>query len=156
VHLLKAIEKATIKNPSLRNKLQLILVGNAEHKDIHCAIDYISIGYCNDAATLKQYYQAADIFCLPSFEDNLPNTVMEALACGTCVLAYDVGGVSDMVLHEYNGYLSKYKNMDDLADGIVYLSEVDRTPLNENARQKVLDTFSNDVVVRRLINLYQQ
>ena len=56
-------------------------------------------------------YNSADIFVLPSLEDNLPNTIIEAMACGTPVLAFKTGGIPEMIEHKVNGYLADYKSV---------------------------------------------
>jgi glycosyltransferase involved in cell wall biosynthesis len=63
-------------------------------------------------------YAAADVFVHPSLADNLPNGVLESLACGTPVAAFDVGGVPEAVRPGQTGYLARYKDAADLALGI--------------------------------------
>jgi len=75
-------------------------------------------GQITDENQLAMIYSAADIFIIPSVEDNLPNTVAEALACGTPVVGFDIGGVPDMVEHRQNGYLARPQDVADLISGI--------------------------------------
>ena len=58
------------------------------------------LGRLNDDISLALVYSAADVFVAPSIQDNLPNTVMEALACGTPCVAFKIGGMPDMIEHE--------------------------------------------------------
>ena len=69
--------------------------------------------------------------------ENLPYVIMESLSCGTPVLAFDIGGISDMIDHKVNGYLAKPFEIDDLAKGIKWvlnLSSYDK--LSKNARER--------------------
>ncbi len=60
---------------------------------------------------------------VPSLQDNLPNTVMESLAYGTPCVAFDIGGMSDMIEHKKNGYLAQAFEIQDLAKGIAWILE---------------------------------
>jgi len=64
-----------------------------------------SMGIIKDMNRLALLYSAADVFILPSMEDNLPNTMLEAMACGTPVIAFDVGGIPDAVIDNVTGFL---------------------------------------------------
>ena len=66
----------------------------------------IPLGYLRSASELRAAYSAANVFALPSLEDNLPNTLIEALACGTPVAAFDVGGIPDILADGVNGRLA--------------------------------------------------
>jgi glycosyltransferase involved in cell wall biosynthesis len=65
-------------------------------------------------------YNASDVFIAPSLADNLPTTIFESLCCGTAVVGFEIGGIPDLIQHQVNGYLAKYKDAEDLANGIEY------------------------------------
>ena len=66
-------------------------------------------------------YNAADAMVVPSLEDNLPNTVIEAMACGTPVVGFRTGGIPEMIDHEQNGYLADVGSAQQLADGLAFI-----------------------------------
>lgn len=105
---------------------------------------------------LAELYSLADVFVSPAIEDNLPNTIMEALACGTPVVAFNTGGIPDMVDDMKNGYLAEFKSSADFAKGINYvLTSGRKDELAANARNKVLTTFTNDIVATQYMAVYQ-
>ncbi len=115
-----------------------------------------SLGYINDDTTLNMAYNACDIFVAPSLAENLSNVIMESLACGTPVVAFDIGGNSDMIHHKQNGYLAK--DNEDLKRGIEWILGLDSANyaiLSNNARKSVIDNFSFEVVAKQYINIYQ-
>ncbi|MBS1791856.1 MAG: glycosyltransferase [Acidobacteria bacterium] len=83
------------------------------------------VGQLNDDVTLALAYQAADIFVCPSTEEAGPMMIPEALMCGTPVVAFNSGGAPDLIKSKTNGYLAKYADPDDLAQGIEILLEAD-------------------------------
>ena len=89
------------------------------------------------SSTLLDVYNASDVFILPSLQDNFPNTILEAMACGIPCIAFDTGGIPEMIDHQKNGYLAQYKNSHALAEGLQYIYEnADPQSLADNARQK--------------------
>ena len=93
---------------------------------------------------------------VPSLQENLSNAIMESLACQTPVVAFDVGGNRDLIVHTRNGYLAKPYDVIDLAKGVNWvLNHEDLSLLARNARGHVLDNFSFDKVVPKYIDLYQ-
>ncbi len=116
------------------------------------------LGKLSDQVSLKLAYSAANVFVAPSLQDNLPNTVMESLACGTPCVAFDIGGMGDMIAHEKKGYLAKALDIEDLAHGIEWvLGDSARwRVLKENARQKAVLDYSLNIQAQRYLSLYDE
>ena len=115
------------------------------------------LGQLHDNITLRLLYSAADVMIVPSLQENLSNAIMESLACGTPVVAFAIGGNSDMIDHHHNGYLAKPYEPQDLAAGIRWVLETaDAAQLSNNARQTVLSRFDSDLMANRYIGLYQK
>ncbi|MBM3411165.1 MAG: glycosyltransferase [Bacteroidetes bacterium] len=102
-------------------------------------------------------YRAADVFVLPSLEDNLPNTVLESMACGTPVAAFRIGGISEMVQDPENGALAQAGDGADLARAIeTVLNHPNPTELAMHAREWVSTQYHPDRVVRLYTQLMQE
>jgi glycosyltransferase involved in cell wall biosynthesis len=82
---------------------------------------------------------------------------MESLACGTPVVGFDIGGNSDLIVHQKTGYLAQPYSVTDLAAGIDWVLNTPNYPeLCQNARNKVLREFDSRVVAQKYIALYEQ
>lgn len=115
------------------------------------------LGHLHDDVSLVTLYSAVDVMVVPSLQENLSNAIMESLACGTPVVAFDVGGNSDMIDHKINGYLAKPFDTADLANGIEWvLNTPTYGELCKNAREKVIREFESKVVVEKYVALYKQ
>lgn len=116
-----------------------------------------ALGNLSDNASLVLAYSAADLFVCPSREDNLPNTVAEAMACGTPCVAFDANGLPDMVTHQVDGWLAKAFDPEDLARGIRWiLSHPQPEVLRNAARAKAVAEYSLDVMSARYAALYSE
>ena len=115
------------------------------------------MGRMHDEISQVLLYSAADIVVAPSMQENLSNTVMESLACGTPVVAFNIGGMPDMIDHQMNGYLAKPFEPDDLADGIMWVlgSKNRCDALSQRARHTAVERFALKVVANRYLALYQ-
>lgn len=116
-----------------------------------------ALGYISDEGTMARVYASADVFVTPSLADNLPNTIMEALACGTPCVAFDIGGIPDMIEDGFNGVLASPVDAHRLRDGIAWVLENrDRLGrMSENARRTALDRFDVNHSARAYAQLYQ-
>lgn len=136
--------------------LEAIVFGNSNDGDqLEIPVNYM--GRLPDNM-LNYIYSAADLFVAPSLQDNLPNTVMESLACGTPSIAFDIGGMSDMIVHKENGYLAKPFDTEDLARGIEWIVEQDKRKkkLSQASRKCVENIFELKKVAQNYANLYSQ
>ncbi len=94
----------------------------------------MGFGAISDDRKLALIYSAADVFCAPSVEENLATTAIEALACGTPVLAFNIGGFSDIVEHTQCGYLATPVDPASLAMGLNYFFR--KRLMHEDARPR--------------------
>lgn len=100
-------------------------------------------------------YNAADLFVTPSLQENLPNTIMEAMACGIPCVGFRTGGIPEMIDHHKNGYVAEYQNARDLADGLRWtLFETDSEILSANARRKVVEEYAQEKVAQQYRQIY--
>ncbi|MBV1905431.1 MAG: glycosyltransferase family 4 protein [Pseudomonadales bacterium] len=114
-------------------------------------------GHLHDDLSLRALYCAADALVIPSRQDNLPNTGVESLACGTPVIAFDSGGLGDIVEHKSTGYLASAFDTVDLASGISWVLENNGDDtLSLNARQKAIKEFDNRVITRKYLEIYEK
>jgi glycosyltransferase involved in cell wall biosynthesis len=80
---------------------------------------------------------------------------MESMACGTPVVAFDIGGNGDMVEHQRNGYLARPFDPIDMACGIDYcLNKENTKQLWENARTKIVHSFDSKSIAKKYIEIY--
>lgn len=158
-YLNKALYKIKMTYPELKDKIELIVFGASYSEDIEVLpFKTHFLGKLNDEYSLALYYSAANVFIAPSLEDNLPNTIMESLSCGTPVIAFKTGGIPDMVEHKQNGYLAEYKSVDDLAQGIWWMLKDKKRliDLGKEARQKVLNNYTYNIVGNKYLKLYEE
>ncbi len=115
------------------------------------------LGYLKSGEEMAYAYNAADLFVTPSLEENLPNTIMEAMACGLPCAGFRIGGIPEMIDHKVNGYLAKYKDAADLAEGMAYiLGAPHYEKLSREAINKVARCYDPAVVGGKYLQLYQK
>jgi glycosyltransferase involved in cell wall biosynthesis len=141
-----------------KRDIELVVFGSSEPKepqDFGFKTHYI--GNLHDDISLVTLYSAVDATIVSSLQENLSNVIMESLACGTPVVAFDVGGNSDMIGHKQNGYLARPFDTTDLANGIEWvLTAPNYDELCRNAREKVVREFDSKVVAGKYVELYEE
>lgn len=136
--------------------IELVIFGGNKTQTHNFKFKTHILGRIQSDENLALLYSAVDIAVVPSMQENLSNVIMENLACTTPVVAFDIGGNSDMVVHKKAGYLAKPFDENDLKNGIEWvLDNADYHQLCENARNKVLDEFDSEVVAKKYIKLYK-
>ncbi|MGQ9850121.1 MAG: glycosyltransferase family 4 protein [Aggregatilineaceae bacterium] len=142
-----------------KERLHLIVFGATEPIDPpDFGFPTTYVGSLHDDVSLSLYYSAADVFVAPSRQDNFPNTVLEALACGVPCVAFEIGGMPDLIAHQQNGYLARPFEEEDLALGISWVlqDELRRRTLAEAARRKVEREYELTLIARRYEALYHE
>ena len=115
------------------------------------------LNYISSEKELVDVYNAVDLFVTPSLEENLPNTIMEAMACGIPCVGFNVGGIPEMIDHLHNGYVADYKSAEDFANGIHWaLSEGEYPSLSEAACRKVVTSYSESAIAKKYIEVYNK
>jgi len=155
-YLVEALQLLKSNYPENRN-VEVVIFGKNKGFDVgRLPFNVQQLGIISNEQKLTEIYSLADVFVLPSLEDNLPNMVMEALSCGTPVVAFNTGGLPDLVDHLQNGYLAEYRSAEDMAKGIDFvLSSTEANKLSSAARNKVVSNFSNEIVAAKYKALYQ-
>jgi glycosyltransferase involved in cell wall biosynthesis len=156
-YLIDALNDLANRPGIIKENIELLIFGNKENAEMpEFPFKTTFLGTISNDTHLAKCYSAADAFITPSLEDNLPNTVMESLACATPVVAFKTGGIPDMVEHLVNGYLADYKSAEDLATGMEWLYHEDSAAeIQKQARLTILTHFSEEVIAEKHILLYQ-
>lgn len=153
-----ALNKLVEQHPELKDTAGIaVLGGQAEELAEQLPLPSYPLGYISDERKIANVYSSVDMFVLPSLEDNLPNTIMEAMACGVPCVGFNTGGIPEMIDHLRNGYVAEYKNVDDLTKGMEWVMlEADRNVLGEEAQKKVNANYSQHAVAMKYIEAYNQ
>jgi glycosyltransferase involved in cell wall biosynthesis len=139
--------------------MQLVVFGSSEPRDPpELGIPVRFMGKLSDDASLACLYSSTDVLVLPSRQEIFGNVTMEAMACGTPAVAFDIGGNGDLIDHLESGYLAKPFEPTDLAAGISFvLGDADRyAGLSQAARRKCETKFDLDIVCSQYEALYQR
>jgi glycosyltransferase involved in cell wall biosynthesis len=152
-----AIKRLSVAKPG--HNMEAVIFGATEPAnppDLGMPVRYL--GRYQDELSMALTYSAADVFVAPSVQDNLPNTVMEASACATPSVAFNVGGLADLVEHERTGYLARPFEVDDLAYGLSWLLNEKQSldACGKQARKKVECEFEASFIARRHQALYEE
>ena len=150
-YLQQALNQLTIHNSQFIIKDSPSPLGETEG-----GLSTVCIGkggrYISSPEEMATMYAATDVFVIPSLQDNLPNTIAEAMSCGTPCVGFNVGGIPEMIDHQQNGYVAKYRDVTDLAEGICYVLSHD---MREAALHKASSAYGETHVAQNYINVYE-
>ena len=157
-YFIKAISLLAERHPEMKENTAIaILGGRADEVVSQLDLPSYPLGYIRNERQLVDVYNSADVFVIPSLDDNLPNTIMEAMACGVPSVGFKVGGIPEMIDHQKNGYVANFKDADDLAAGIHWvLDEADNEDLKKRCVQKVMSCYSQRSVAMKYVEVYNQ
>jgi glycosyltransferase involved in cell wall biosynthesis len=133
-----------------QTKTHLAIIGNINSSNSISNSTYM--GFIKDERLMALAYSAADLFVIPSLEDNLPNTVLESLACGTPVVGFNIGGIPDMIIPGLNGLIAQNTSAKSLALKITESLNIKFS--QEAIRNDALKRFAEEIQAKRYMNLY--
>ena len=157
-YLVEACQILVNQYPDMRERTAIaILGGHAEEVGGLLPFETYPLGYVSDEQRIVDVYNAANVFVLPSLSENLPNTIMEAMACGVPCIGFKVGGIPEEIDHLKNGYVAAYRDAQDLAKGVHWvLAEVDYEALSKAAVTKVKRCYSQQSVALKYAEVYNE
>ena len=155
-YLVEACEHIQRNHPEWADKIGIVVVG-AKSATIDTMLPFpvYAVDYVSDEKSMVEIYNAVDLYVTPSLQDNLPNTIVEAMACGVPCVGFRVGGIPEMIDHERNGYVARYKDADDFACGILWALGDRYDDLCKQAYQKAVATYSEKSVAEQYKEIYQ-
>lgn len=118
-----------------------------------------TIPFILDKKTLAKYYSASDLLLFTSLAENCPLVILEGMSCGLPIVSFDVGGVPELVLHKQNGYIAKYKDVEDLQNGVKWvlgLGDTVRVKMSKANRARVEKNFTTKIMVDKYEKLFNQ
>ena len=142
---------------SFKNRADILFVclgGNSN--DINNSV--VNISYTKNQDELARYYSAADVLLYPSIADTFGLVAAEAQACGLPVVAFETGGVPEIVEHKKTSYIAEYKNTDDLKIGTEYLLNLQPQDIEQMrlaSVNRILNNFTIEKMADGYIELYK-
>jgi glycosyltransferase involved in cell wall biosynthesis len=155
-YLAGACEHIANEHPTLASDIGIVVLGgDAPSVKESLPLPVYTLDYLSNEDDIAQLYQAVDLFVTPSLQDNLPNTIVEAMACGVPCVGFNVGGIPEMIDHNRNGYVAIYRDSNDFASGIIWCLDNERHKLLcDQARNKALINYSESIVAQRYREVY--
>lgn len=149
-YLLEALAK--LKNPE---KYFLVIFGPAgESFTNKISLPFFASGYISNPSILACLYSVCDCVINPSLIENLPTTCLEAICCAVPVVAFDVGGTSDIVVHKKTGFLATPYKAEELAEGIEWCTK-NQVELSKNCLEKSQRDFDSEKSLEAMIKVYK-
>ena len=146
------------KHPEWKESLGVVVFGNqSQQLQEQLPFHVYPLPYIKNEHEIVNIYNAVDLFAIPSLEENLPNMIMEAMACGVPCVGFNVGGIPEMIDHLHNGYVAQYKSSEDFANGIHWiLTEPEYDELSAQACRKVLGNYSESIIAKKYTDVYNK
>jgi glycosyltransferase involved in cell wall biosynthesis len=152
-HLYKALQILRQE----RQDIEVVIYGFAHTKPTLPDMPLHYLGMIKSDAELARCYAACDLLVIPSSVESFSLVTQEAHSCGRPVVAFGVGGLTDLVEDGFNGYLVPYGDVAGLADGIrkVFSAPDHYQRLCENARNRSVERFDYEVIGKRYLAFYE-
>jgi len=139
----------------LAGSFTLLVLGEGKKIEI-MGVDIRNLGSVTDNEKLRNYYSLADAFIIPSREDNLPNVMLESLACGTPVIGFPVGGIKEHVIDFETGLLAENMSSESLALAIDNFCKNKKRFKREVIREYAGEKFNEELIAGQYIKVYEK
>ena len=149
------LRQALQRLPLIEDIELLVMGGNRDNELAEFQIPVTYMGFISEWDKIKLIYSSVEMMITPSLQENLSNAIMECLSCGTPVVAFDIGGNSDLIIHKENGYLAKNTSPSELAEGIQWMLHSDTQQIKFNASNSIIKKFDYKIVARKYVELYE-
>lgn len=156
-YLKEALEMLVSISPELKEQLGVVMVGKgSETAGVDFPVETFPMGFVTDEHRKATIYNACDVFAIPSLQDNLPNTIVEAKASGLPVIGTKVGGIPQMIEHGVDGCLVAPQDSAELAEALKWmLSEANLDRMSEQSRLDAQKQYSEQTVAKRYMECYR-
>lgn len=139
-----------------RQNIEIIIIGESKPTNFSdFKLKTHLIGPVSSPQVLNKWYNVSDLFVSSSIQENLPNTIIEAMSVGKPCVAFEVGGIPEIIEHKKSGYLAIKESSEDLAKGMKWVIDHLKTePFSENCQKNATEKFSKKVSINQYLNLY--
>lgn len=154
-YLLEALRKIS---PEFKNILLLTVgQGTIAPNEQDGSFEWRQINFVADEKEMSELYGLADVYVLPTLADNLPNAVLECLSSGTPVVAFNSGGIPDVVIPHQTGFVVAPKDVEGLAKSIkdVLADDTKREKMGKQARETMEKDYSLKKQAERYEKIYE-
>ncbi|HEY6142820.1 MAG TPA: glycosyltransferase [Flavobacterium sp.] len=134
--------------------IHLLIVGGG-NQSLFDGYKKTTFGYVSDDAEMATIYNIADVFVLPSRDENLPNVLLESLACGTPVVSFKVGGMVQYIQEGVNGELANSLDGDSLAEAIIKAINNKRSYSRSLIKSKSFLKFNSNKQAQAYVEVYK-
>ncbi len=142
--------------PNKERFLVLLLGNNPSKLFLETGIAAETTGHINSDQAMAALYNVADVVLVPSLEDNQPNVICEALACGTPVVAFKSGGIPEMIQHKETGFLTAPKDVQGLVDGVLWAEKAKLSPITQKlCRARAMQNWGPEICAKKYLDLYK-
>ncbi len=148
IYLLEAFKQLELED------VTLCTIGNSDGVEMNNKV--LKLGDINDEKLMSYAYSAADVFVIPSIMDNLPNTVLESLMCGTPVIGFPVGGIPDMIQDGVNGLLTNEISVISLVETLTEFLNISKKFDRNKIRKDAIEKYDQKIQAKKYIDLFQK
>ena len=146
-----------LTDKGLADNIGIVVVGTRTEQITQLfSLPVHALPYISDERKMASLYSAVDAFVTPSLHENLPNVIAEAMSCGTPCVGFHIGGIPEMITHRQDGYVARYKDAADLAEGIRYVLSDEHHPRLSAAAVKAARRYNEDHVALQYIKEYER